>query len=247
MDKPPPRPEKRPPEPPPPPWASDPDGLLKSRPGSVRLALTGGVASGKSTVAELFRAFGAEVIDFDLLAREALAPGGECLPAAAALFGPRSVLKDGTLDRAWVARRIFKDDKLREALEAEVHPYTWRRMLSELSSLREAPVIVVDVPLLFEARLNTLFRPTVLCFASAATQLRRLRERNPDLSGREAKRVIRSQLPPAEKLRLADCVVSNDGPLRETIRQAKALWDRLSSPDALTGGCRGGGGPGPLP
>jgi dephospho-CoA kinase len=235
------RPEKRPPRDPPPPWATDPEGLLRSRPGSLRLALTGGVASGKSTVSELLRAFGAEIIDFDLLSREALAPEGRAFEAAKALFGPKCLAKDGTLDRAFVARRIFKDPRLRLALEAEVHPYTWERMLAELERLRDRPAVVADVPLLFEAGLESLFSPTVLCFASPAVQLRRLRDRNPALSAREARRMIGSQLPPAEKLRLADCVVSNDGAMRDTIRQTKALWDRLTAPDAVfPGRCRAG-------
>ncbi|MDR1081928.1 MAG: dephospho-CoA kinase [Deltaproteobacteria bacterium] len=204
-----------------------------SRPGHVRMALTGGVASGKSTVAELLRAFGARIIDFDLLAREALEPGGASFEAAAAIFGPKSRGKDGTLDRAFIARRIFRDPKLREALEAEIHPYTWKRMTEELRRLKDAPFVVADVPLLFEARLNTLFSPTVLCFASAQVQLKRLRDRSGDLSGRQAMRIIRSQMPPAEKLRLAECVISNDGPIRETIRQTRALWDRLNVPGAV--------------
>jgi dephospho-CoA kinase len=196
------------------------------------MALTGGVASGKSTVAELLVAFGARLVDFDLLAREALEPGGECFAAAAALFGPKSLTKDGRLDRAFIAKRIFKDARLREALEAEIHPYTWKRMLEELKGMEDAPFVAVDVPLLFETNLFGLFSPAALCFATAQTQLKRLRDRNPDLSGRQAKRVIRSQMHPAEKLRLAHAIVNNDGPMRETVRQTKALWDRLVSPAA---------------
>jgi dephospho-CoA kinase len=197
------------------------------------MALTGGIASGKSTVAELLRAFGAEIVDYDLLAREALAPGGASFDAAVAIFGPKSLRKDGALDRPFIAKRIFKDRGLKEALEAEVHPYTWRRMMEILRDLGDAPFVVVDVPLLFEANLNTLFSPTALCFASAQVQLKRLLDRDPKLSGRQAKRIIRSQMPAAEKLRLAHSVVSNDGPMRETIRQTRAVWDRLSSPDAV--------------
>ncbi|MDR1041058.1 MAG: dephospho-CoA kinase [Deltaproteobacteria bacterium] len=233
MNPTPPKPERRPPEPPPPAWATDPEGLLVSSPGRVRLALTGGVASGKSTVSELLSVFGARIVDFDLLAREALAPDGPCFEAARLIFGPKSVGKDGRLDRAFIAKRMFKDARLREALEARVHPYTWERMLSELKACGDCPIIVADVPLLFEARLDPLFRPTVLCFATPATQLRRLLDRNPELSRRQALRVIRSQGAAADKLRLADAVINNDGPIRDTIRQTKALWDRLNSPVAV--------------
>jgi dephospho-CoA kinase len=191
------------------------------------------VASGKSTVSELLRAFGAGIVDFDLLAREALEPGGASFEAARALFGPRCVDKEGRLDRRYIAKRVFKDPGLRSALEDEIHPFTWRRMLEQLEAMRDSPVVAVDVPLLFEARLSPLFSPTVLCFASPPVQLKRLRDRNPDLSGREAMRIIRSQIPQAEKLRLADIVVNNDGSIRETIRQTKALWDRLTDPGAV--------------
>jgi dephospho-CoA kinase len=173
MPKPPPKPEKRPPEPPPPSWATDPEGLLECRPGSVRLALTGGIASGKSTVSELLKAFGGAVIDFDLLAREALAPDGACFDYAKELFGPKSLSKDGTLDRAFIAKRIFKDRDLKDALESRIHPYTWERMLSDLKALKDTHVVAADIPLLFEARLHTLFRLTCLCFASPPTQIRR--------------------------------------------------------------------------
>ncbi|MDR3135544.1 MAG: dephospho-CoA kinase, partial [Deltaproteobacteria bacterium] len=115
----------RPADPAPPPWALDPDGLLKPGPSSIRVALTGGLASGKSTVAALFEVFGAARLDFDLFARQAVAPGGACYRQARDLFGPKAVLPDGQLDRAFIGGKVFKDKELRQALEAIVHPETW--------------------------------------------------------------------------------------------------------------------------
>jgi dephospho-CoA kinase len=227
----------RAPAPPPPSWAADPEGLLKSEKGSVKLGLTGGVASGKSTLDELLVAFGAELLDFDLFSREALQRDSEGHKDAAKLFGPRVVLKDsGELDRPLIAKLIYKDQKLKKALEDIVHPRTWRRMLEELKviaqrkeddPLGKPKVIVIDVPLLYEADLYSLFHPTALCFATPANQIKRLLARNPKLSERDAKKILKNQIPITEKLRLADFVINNDGDIKELIGQARKLYDML--------------------
>ncbi|MDR1545757.1 MAG: dephospho-CoA kinase [Deltaproteobacteria bacterium] len=227
---PPPRPrlERRPSPPPPPAWAVDPDGRLKTAPGSVKLALTGGVASGKSTVAELLVAFGAARIDFDELSRQALAPGTEGRRAAVELFGPKIEKPDGALDRRTMARIIFKKAETRKALEAIVHPAAWRLMLEALPKPGGGPPLtVIEVPLLYEAALDSLFAPTALTYASPDAQLKRLRDRNQALGGREAKRMLAAQLPMSEKLRRADYVVDNDGSLTHLIRRVRELRDRL--------------------
>jgi dephospho-CoA kinase len=196
----------------------------------VRLALTGGIASGKSVFGELLVAFGASKVDFDLLAREALRPGNEPYRKALELLGPKAALPGGELDRPAIAKRIFKDKGLRLALEAIVHPYTWRRMLEELKTFPTSPLVVIDVPLLFEAGLNGRFDPVALCFASPETQMRRLLFRNPKLSRGLAKKMLAAQMPMSEKVRLADIVINNDGDLPEAIQQAKALYQRLTKP-----------------
>jgi dephospho-CoA kinase len=239
----PPRAAKRPPDPPPPTWARDPQGLLKSARGRVRAALTGGVASGKSTAAALFEAFGARIIDFDLLAREALAPQTPTFEAALALFGPKALLPDGSLDRPLLAKKIFRDRELRLRLEAIVHPFTWGRMLEELAKGPPAALTVIDIPLLYEASLHTLFSPVMVCFASPGLQIRRLLFRSPSLSKRMAKKILLNQLPTSEKLRHADIVLNNEGGMRELIRQTKAVCQSLTGPDWPPKGCRPPGGP----
>ncbi|MDR1109234.1 MAG: dephospho-CoA kinase [Deltaproteobacteria bacterium] len=211
----------------PPDWAADPDGLLVSGPSSVKVAITGGLASGKSTVATLFEVFGASRLDFDQFARQALAPGGAGHGEAAAILGPKAVLPDGQLDRALIGRRIFRDPALRLALEAIVHPLTWGLMLSRLRELGPRPMVAIEVPLLYEARLDPLFDRVILSFASPETQLGRLVLRNPSLGRRQARRMLRAQMPILEKLRRASMVIDNNGPLTVAIRQAKELWDAL--------------------
>ncbi|MDR2456227.1 MAG: dephospho-CoA kinase [Deltaproteobacteria bacterium] len=222
--------EKRAPDPPPPPWATDPEGLLRSRPGAVKAALTGGIATGKSLASEIFAVFGAERIDFDDLCRRAVAKGSPGLDEVASLFGPKVIAPDGQMDRAKVAKIVFKDKVAREALEAVIHPAAWSLMLGDLKALPPSPLVVIEVPLLFEANLAPLFNPVIFCFAKIETQLARLKSR--DKMGRwAAKRRLKAQMPMAEKLRRADMIIDNDGPVAKTLWQVKDLWRRLTSPD----------------
>jgi dephospho-CoA kinase len=216
-------------DPGPPAWATDPEGRLKSSHSAIKVALTGGLASGKSTVAALFEVFGAARLDFDQLARQAVVPGGECHQQVAELLGPRSVKADGQLDRTFIGRKVFKDKELRLALEALIHPETWRLMFLWLKETPPKPVTVIEIPLLFEARLNTLFDRIVLSFASQETQLSRLLYRNPKLGKRQALRMIESQMPMTEKLRRADMIIDNNGHLPIAIHQTKDLWDKLTA------------------
>lgn len=224
---PPPRPSRRPEEPGPPSWATDPEGLLKARPGSLPVALTGGLASGKSTVATLFEVFGANRLDFDRFSREAVAPGTVGLERVVEIFGPKCLQPDGQLDRPYVRKRVFKDQTLKKYLEDIIHPATWKIMLKCLKVGPPAPVTVIEIPLLFEARLDSLFDRVILAFASPEVQLRRLMFRDPKLGKSQAKKMIASQMPILEKLRRAKTVVNNDGSLSEAIYQAKKLWDSL--------------------
>jgi dephospho-CoA kinase len=195
------------------------------------VGLTGGLASGKSFVAALWEAFGARVIDFDELAREAVRVGSPGLAASRELFGPKALLPDGSLNRKHVAAKIFKDAKLKEALENIVHPFTWGRMLEELALLQDEPLVVVDLPLLFEASLASFFYPVALAFVTPRVQLQRLRARDPALGKREALRRLANQWPIASKLRRADLVINNLGSLRDTIQAALKCHRRLLSPD----------------
>jgi dephospho-CoA kinase len=214
---------------PPPDWAQDPEGLLQSKKDSVKLALTGGIASGKSTVSTLMQAFGAKLIDFDILSRQALNPGTSGWKACLDLFGAKAKQQESEeLDRSYISEKIFKSEKLRRKMEAIVHPITWQGMLAELLELKNQPLTVIDVPLLYEANLFSRFSPVALCYTSPERQLQRLMARN-GIDSEKASTILKNQWPIQEKLRLADFILNNDSSIKELIRQTKELYDRLTS------------------
>jgi dephospho-CoA kinase len=185
-------------------------------------------------VAALFEVFGATKLDYDRFARQAVAPDGAFLPEVVKLFGPKCLLPSGELNRAWVGKKVFKDPSLRKQLEAIIHPETWALMLQSLKSTNLKPLTIIEIPLLFEAGLESRFDRVILSFATPETQLRRLRFRDPKLSKSQAKRMINSQTSILDKVRRAQMIVNNDGPLSLTIYQTKDLWDLLTaSPNGL--------------
>ena len=180
------------------------------------IALTGGIACGKTTLANMLRELGAPVIDADAISRSLTAPGGKALPALREAFGGE-VFQDGqTLNRAALAARVFQDPEQLRKLNAVTHPLIIERMQSEIKRCRKsgAPVVVLDVPLLFETGLDRLADETVCVSAPLPVQLRRLMTRN-GLTEEQAMRRIQSQMPLCEKEKLADRTISTDCPLEE--------------------------------
>ena len=180
------------------------------------IALTGGIACGKSTLAEMLRDLGAPVIDADAISRSLTAPGGKALPALREAFGGE-VFQDGqTLNRAALAARVFQDPEQLRKLNAVTHPLIIAQMKSEIERCRKsgAPVVVLDVPLLFETGLDRLADETVCVSAPLPVQLKRLMTRN-GLTEEQAMRRIQSQLPLCVKEKLADRTISTDCPLEE--------------------------------
>lgn len=180
------------------------------------IALTGGIACGKTTLANMLRELGAPVIDADAISRSLTAPGGKALPALREAFGGE-VFQDGqTLNRAALAARVFQDPEQLRKLNAVTHPLIIERMQSEIERCRKsgAPVVVLDVPLLFETGLDRLADETVCVSAPLPVQLKRLMTRN-GLTEEQAMRRIQSQMPLCEKEKLADRTISTDCPLEE--------------------------------
>ena len=200
---------------------------LTSRPGRLRLALTGGVASGKSRVARLFEALGGKQVDLDDLARQVTAPGEAGHRAAIELLGPGCLGPDGSLDRTKISRVIFADPPTRLLLEEALHPLIWESLERELAALDLEPAVVISIPLLFEKNLQTLFHPIVLVFAGQAIQLSRLLARQPSLSPDEAGLILEAQWPAGLKIKGADFIINNDGEWAATEAQVLALWSRL--------------------
>jgi dephospho-CoA kinase len=179
-------------------------------------------------VATLFEVFGATRLDFDRFAREVTLPEGPCFQAVVDLFGPKSLASDGQIDRAFIGKKVFKDSQLRRALEEIIHPETWNLMLQRLKKPYPKPVTVIEIPLLFEANLQSRFERVILSFASPENQLRRLLFRDPKAKKSHAKRMIASQIPILEKIRRAQAIVDNNGSLTVAIYQTKELWDKLT-------------------
>ena len=195
------------------------------------IALTGGIASGKSTIARRLAERGAVVIDADQIVRDVQRPGSPVLERIAAEFGSHLLSADGELDRASLARVVFTDSAARERLNAIVHPAvraeSQRRFDAELANRPDA-VVVYDVPLLVEARVDDPWDLIVVAHAPAevrAERLQRLRAITPE----EADRRIAAQVSDERRLAIADVVIDSGGELRETIAQADALWDRLTT------------------
>ena len=180
------------------------------------IALTGGIACGKTTLANMLRELGAPVIDADAISRSLTAPGGKALPALREAFGGE-VFQDGqTLNRTALAARVFQDPEQLRKLNAVTHPLIIERMQSEIERCRDSgvPVVVLDVPLLFETGLDRLADETVCVSAPLPVQLKRLMTRN-GLTEDQAMRRIQSQMPLCEKEKLADRTISTDRPLEE--------------------------------
>ncbi len=194
------------------------------------IGLTGGIASGKSTVSAFFRELGAPVIDADLLAREAVAPGSPGLAEVAARF-PGVLAPDGTLDRPALAARVFGDAAQRAALNALVHPRVHGLYLERVAQLRAAghPIAVYDVPLLFENRLQDGLDGTILVVVPPEMQRARVMARD-GVSAADAQARISAQLPLSAKVPLATWLIDNAGDLADTRRQVEALWKTLRFP-----------------
>jgi dephospho-CoA kinase len=191
------------------------------------IGLTGGVGSGKSTVAEMFRRLGAATVDADEATHAVYAPGTEGFDAIVREFGQEFV-RDGQIDRKKLGDLVFRDPDARRRLNAIVHPLvrTWMAERTAEAVERGAEVVIQDVPLLFENNLQGLYSSTVLVYARPATQLARLLEKR-GVSPDRANRMLASQMSIDEKRPLADIVIENEASLADTRRQVEEVWTSL--------------------
>ena len=191
----------------------------------LRVALTGGIATGKSAVAARLAELGAVIIDADLLAREAVAPGTPGLAAVVARFGPQ-VLANDQLNRAALAEIIFADPAARADLEAIVHPAVRRRAAElEAEALPDAVVVHV-IPLLVETGQSDTFDLCVVVDVDEQTQVDRLERRN-GLTDADARARLQAQASREARLAAADVVIDNSGTVSQLREQVDALWARL--------------------
>ena len=197
------------------------------------IGLTGGIASGKSTVGRLLQRAGVDVIDADVLAREAVGVGSVGLAAIRARFGDDVMAADGGLDRKALGAIVFADESARRDLNAIVHPEVARLAADRLTSLRDrgVDVAVYEVPLLFENGLDAMMDATILVACPEAVQLQRLMGRD-GLSNDAAHARIASQMPLEEKRRRAGFVIENDGSLDALAAQTARVWREATGLDA---------------
>lgn len=197
------------------------------------VALTGGIASGKSTIADRLASLGAVVVDADAVVRELQQPGMPVLGAIADAFGEGMLRADGSLDRAALGAVVFADDEARGRLNAIVHPAvaaeSGRRFREALERDPQA-VVVYDVPLLVEARADDPWDLVVVAHAPAATRIARLVALR-GMTEADARARVASQASDERRLAIADEVIDTDGDVEHTLAQTDALWERLSSGD----------------
>lgn len=191
----------------------------------ITIGLTGGIASGKSTVSKMIQDAGIAVIDADVYARQALDPRERAYDDVVAHFGESILHSDESVDRKKLGSIIFNDTAERDALNGIVHPAVREKMNDKKEALIKEgrKAVVLDIPLLFESRLTKTVDRILLVYVDEAIQLKRLMERDGS-TNEEALSRIRSQIPLAEKKREADAVIDNNGTAAETKKQLDHIF-----------------------
>lgn len=192
--------------------------------------LTGGIASGKSTVSGMLAEAGARIIDADTIAREVVKPGTPAFDEIVGFFGRRILLPDGDIDRKGLGDIIFNDSRKKARLDAIVHPRVHRRteqMVAEIGAKAPEAIVILDIPLLLEAKMERDLAEVIVVYVPEDIQLRRLMARD-HIDADAALARIHSQMPIEQKRRLATIVIDNSGSLSDTRKQVLALFNHLS-------------------
>jgi dephospho-CoA kinase len=192
-------------------------------------ALTGGIASGKSTVSRMFQELGAYVLDADVVARQVVEPEQPAWQEIVAHFGREILLDDRHLDRKRLGAIVFQQPDERRILERIIHPRVIEQINAQEQRLHQTDqerIIIVDVPLLIEASMHTDYATVIVVYASEATQLQRLMSRE-QLSEHAARQRIAAQMPLSAKLNYATHIISNDGTLAQTQQQVQAIYQEM--------------------
>jgi dephospho-CoA kinase len=199
-------------------------------PGVYAIGLTGGIATGKSTVSSILASLGAEVIDADRISRQVTADGSPHLELIARVFGSTVLNPDGSLNRAKMAKVVFSDEDARRKLEAIIHPLVIDRIREVLARLSDDAkkdgrlrIAVLDIPLLFESGAENLADETWVVYVDRETQVRRLMEREGYVRD-DADSRIDAQMPLSEKVKRATEVIDNQDDLMATRRRVEELW-----------------------
>lgn len=193
------------------------------------IGLTGGIATGKSTVSNYLLSLGIPVIDADLISREVVEPGQPGLLKLLQKFGPEILTQDGQLNRPALAQKLFHNEAVRQQVNQLLHPLIYDRMFERVAAFQSQgeALVFLDIPLLFETQTKNLFDDIWLVYVPETIQLERLMKRD-HLSQEAAVARIASQLSIEEKRLLADVIIDNSGTIEVTLAQVKSLLDSMS-------------------
>lgn len=194
------------------------------------LGITGGIASGKSTVAHMLQELGAPMIDFDLLAREVVEPEKPAWKEIIKYFGDGVLREDRSLDRKKLSQMVFDNPGKRKKLESITHPRImdlYLERVREVAKSHSTPILQAVIPLLFEASLEELVHKILVVSVPREMQIDRLTRRD-HISREQAERILKAQLPIEDKLKHADFVIRNEKGLEETRKQVMDLWQTLT-------------------
>lgn len=191
------------------------------------IALTGGIGSGKSLVANYFFSLGAEVIDADQLARQTIERGSEGFDQVISEFGD-VILKEGDIDRRALGEIVFSDPIKRKALEAIIHPKVQQALSQARNSLNENQILIYEIPLLVETYAASKFDKVITVEAPLELRIERLKSRG--LLQSEIEKRISNQATPEQRRAIADIQIENDGTEEELLRKVEAIWEELNAP-----------------
>ena len=202
----------------------------------LNVGLTGGIASGKSTVATIFAKHGAHLIDFDGLAHEVQEPEKPAWREVVNQFGEGILQPDNKIDRVKLGNIVFADKKKLIELDKIVHPFVyqeWHILLEKIGKKEKHAIVLSDIPLLFEGNMQRLFDLTILVLIVPEKQISRLMTRN-GISKEEAGKRLKSQMPISEKIELADIIIDNKGSITETEKRVGQVWQELLQKEKQT-------------
>jgi len=197
------------------------------------IGLTGGIVSGKSTVARMFKDLGAKIVDADKLGHKVILPQGAAWKRIIKTFGKDILQKDQTINREKLGKIVFANQNLLKKLNKITHPEIIKLIKKEISlakdkSKEEKKILIIDAALIYETKIDRLMDKIIVVYLNEEEQLERLIKRN-NLSKKEASQKIKSQIPLKEKIEIADYVIDNSNSLDKTKEQVEKIWENLIS------------------
>ena len=202
---------------------------IRGKDNRLLVAVTGGIASGKSVVSKMLEGLGAPIIDYDVIAREIVEPGKPAWKDIVACFGEHVLKEDRQIDRKKLSDVVFRDAEKRKKLEGFTHPRIIEeaaRRDNEIAERNPNAIIQVAVPLLIEINIQDKFHKVILVYVPREIQIERLMKRDA-ITKEAAESILKAQLPIDEKLGYADFVIHNEGTLADTRRQVEQVWEEL--------------------